>query len=898
MAQDHIKVIISADGKSYVKTLNNSANATTQWSRTVNSQSKAAANNYSRELSRVEQRIDRFGNKVGNMSHLLAGFWSVGAISNGTSAVYNRVAAIEDLRTQYTFLLGSEVEAARQEQYLIDLSGQHGKSVSDLAEQYSGLLVLRRSGLVTDAHATQIMEGMSNVQSATRASAEQLKQSMYGLSQALASPIVRAEELNQVVEPLPGLLNAMDEAAGLPAGGLRALVLEGKVTSKYFRDVLVKSFDEYQGAAVAMSETLSGTKANAARDYDLLVRKLEKPINSGMKSVLKGTSETLQFFTENAEDAALVLGGALAGSIAFYTAKMGAAGVMTVASTLEKRRFIQASIAQAQQEVSTAAAVANAANAKVASLNRQKAASLGAKVASKSLAAAELQAASATTAHKTAIDRLAIAQRGATNAGRGLLTLLGGPLGLAFTALSVGTAFLAMGRDAETSTGGIDSVIDRLDRALGKMKKFELRGLKADLAIAEKQYQEHLADTLTAEKTRDYLKRRSSSREAIATKIALEKRQKLLALEERIAAVKTKVKKLEAPDNQGPSDSPTGTIKTPVLENDGADLTLLLQGLESANTAVYQNETARIQDIYSQRHEMILANTSATGEAREKALRKNTSKYLSEYQSAQARDKATRQRDIKELSQLEISLAADASLKLKHEYAQRNADIVRLTKEGDSQRQTLLDASFEQYNTDLKAQRTKADSSHKEWADAVSRFADPWASAASSMGQIFGNISTVMKEGNKTSFNEAKKWATAQAIINGALAATRAYAEGGPYLGPALAASVIAVTGVQVKKINDQEYTPAAHGGLDYVGAEQTYLLQKGERVLSPTQNRDLSEYLANDRGNSGGDMIFNMNFYSMDPRGAYQLFMDNKGAIASAALSEFRRRNINLKAA
>ncbi|WP_115206346.1 tape measure protein [Vibrio parahaemolyticus] len=30
---------------------------------------------------------------------------------------------------------------------------------------------------------------------------------MYGLSQAIASPIVRAEELNQVVEPMPGLLN-------------------------------------------------------------------------------------------------------------------------------------------------------------------------------------------------------------------------------------------------------------------------------------------------------------------------------------------------------------------------------------------------------------------------------------------------------------------------------------------------------------------------------------------------------------------------------------------------------------------------------------------------------------------------------------------------------------------
>lgn len=37
-----------------------------------------------------------------------------------------------------------------------------------------------------------------------------------------------------------------------------------------------------------------------------------------------------------------------------------------------------------------------------------------------------------------------------------------------------------------------------------------------------------------------------------------------------------------------------------------------------------------------------------------------------------------------------------------------------------------------------------------------------------------------------------------------------------------------------------------AHGGLDYVPAESTYLLDKGERVLSPNQNADLTSALKN----------------------------------------------------
>lgn len=49
----------------------------------------------------------------------------------------------------------------------------------------------------------------------------------------------------------------------------------------------------------------------------------------------------------------------------------------------------------------------------------------------------------------------------------------------------------------------------------------------------------------------------------------------------------------------------------------------------------------------------------------------------------------------------------------------------------------------------------------------------------------------------------------------------------------------------------------AAHGGLTNVPSEQTYLLDRGERVLSPNQNEDLTEFL--DRSSSGGVVIQNL---------------------------------------
>lgn len=48
-----------------------------------------------------------------------------------------------------------------------------------------------------------------------------------------------------------------------------------------------------------------------------------------------------------------------------------------------------------------------------------------------------------------------------------------------------------------------------------------------------------------------------------------------------------------------------------------------------------------------------------------------------------------------------------------------------------------------------------------------------------------------------------------------------------------------------------------AHGGLDYVPAESTYLLQKGERVLSPKQNQDFTAFMS--AGQGGGAITFNI---------------------------------------
>lgn len=116
--------------------------------------------------------------------------------------------------------------------------------------------------------------------------------------------------------------------------------------------------------------------------------------------------------------------------------------------------------------------------------------------------------------------------------------------------------------------------------------------------------------------------------------------------------------------------------------------------------------------------------------------------------------------------------------------------------------------------------------------------------ALGSLGEAFGNFAEIAKQGGKDSFDEYKAFASAQAAISASLAAIRALAEGGPFLGPVLAASIGALAAVQIANIQKQEYSGQAHDGIDSVPNTGTWNLEKGERVTGKALNRDLTQFL------------------------------------------------------
>ncbi len=109
--------------------------------------------------------------------------------------------------------------------------------------------------------------------------------------------------------------------------------------------------------------------------------------------------------------------------------------------------------------------------------------------------------------------------------------------------------------------------------------------------------------------------------------------------------------------------------------------------------------------------------------------------------------------------------------------------------------------------------------------------------------------------------NVTRMSALSMQTFGGAYAAAVATPIIGPAIAPGIASASLAgmtagATAASATGAGLGAAIPVAHGGLDFVPKEETYLLDKGERVLSPGQNEDLMGFM--DKG--GGGIVININ--------------------------------------
>ncbi|EPC7284403.1 hypothetical protein ACVBWA_001324 [Acinetobacter baumannii] len=139
------------------------------------------------------------------------------------------------------------------------------------------------------------------------------------------------------------------------------------------------------------------------------------------------------------------------------------------------------------------------------------------------------------------------------------------------------------------------------------------------------------------------------------------------------------------------------------------------------------------------------------------------------------------------------------------------------------------------------------------------------------MADLMGGLLGEQSAGYKAMFAMSKAFAVAQALINAPQTFSNVYTSVsaipliGPYIAPALAAAAVGVQLAQAAQIKQTSLTGMAHNGIDNVPAEGTWLLDGGERVLNPNQNKDLTNYLSNQKDRGPQVVVYNNSKASVD---------------------------------
>ena len=133
------------------------------------------------------------------------------------------------------------------------------------------------------------------------------------------------------------------------------------------------------------------------------------------------------------------------------------------------------------------------------------------------------------------------------------------------------------------------------------------------------------------------------------------------------------------------------------------------------------------------------------------------------------------------------------------------------------------------------------------------------------LGAISGMFGAMLGESSsayRALYEAQRSFALAQAGMNVWKAASDAYANEPGTVWQKMGAAALATveSGSFVSLIEAATPVGMAHNGIDNIPSEGTWLLDGGERVLNPQQNKDLTSYLANQHSGSGGDVNIQIN--------------------------------------
>lgn len=393
-----------------------------------------------------------------------------------TKSIYDAAEAYSSLTNRMRLVTETANELSTAQSAVFQIAQSAYQPLTATAELYQRIATNQKELKLTGEGVAGIVGTISKTLAISGASAASSSAALVQLGQAFASGTLRGEELNSVMEQAPALAQAIAAGMGKTVGELRALGAAGLLNA----EAVVQALQKQEAAVDALFNKTAVTIGNSltafGNSFTQMIGKLDQVsgASQAIASSIVDVSKVFDSLTSGSSEVAKTV--EYAGAV---MAGVGAAGAALLSAKL--LRLASASAASRVAAIAQAEATRNAANqdrikAQTATILAEREAIAARGTAAQTIASIALAEARMNEAKATAA--ASAAQAGMRSAYLGILSSLGGPLGLAVLVGTLAASYILMKDNSDDATKALDAqglTVDQLVEKFNELGKAQQR---------------------------------------------------------------------------------------------------------------------------------------------------------------------------------------------------------------------------------------------------------------------------------------------------------------------------------------------------------------------------------------------------------------------------------------
>ncbi|MFG0506021.1 phage tail tape measure protein [Pseudomonas putida] len=411
-----------------------------------------------RNLAQVDSAFDSAGGAAQQAGVLIRGAFAAVAGAGVIGGIIKQVDAYGQMSDRMKAAAGSAGEYQAVQEHLLRTAQETYRPLAEAQELYIRTADAMRSLGYDTQQTLDITDSFSFLLVTNAASADKAGSALGAYSKALQTGKVEADGWVSIQEAMPTIVGAIASATGKSAEEIRKLGVEGKLSLETINTGLLRTVEANRKAAADMSTSVQDALVNIGNAVQSFLGGMEEQTGA-----VAGLSSVLIALADNVDLVAVAMGGVGVAALTNYVAKSG----LAVKAALADRA---ARIAQAEAVVQAALADQRKAETATILAAREAAAARGTAVQTQM----SIQLAQARQREAAATAAVATAQAGLRTVSAGLLSFLGGPMGLALLAGTAAASFLLLSNNADQAGVSLEDLhkpVAQLREEFSKLNK-------------------------------------------------------------------------------------------------------------------------------------------------------------------------------------------------------------------------------------------------------------------------------------------------------------------------------------------------------------------------------------------------------------------------------------------